>query len=128
MSIKEPVYIVAGDAMKELMEKVFPERKTIPFREDLSKGTYEGFVIDRDFIRNRASFWNVSEDEYSDKIAPIIDLDLSQNFILCFGEDDCCRANLEFLIGYLKGRGYSRTIQIKIVNEYDLNEIREYTV
>ena len=31
-------YVVAGDEMQKLMQLKFPERKTIPFREDFSKG------------------------------------------------------------------------------------------
>ena len=61
-------YIVAGDEMQKLMAEKYPDRKAIPFREDLSKGNYQGFSIDSEFISGRASFWNVSEDEYIQKL------------------------------------------------------------
>ena len=38
-------YIVAGDEMQKLMRSKFPNRKTIPFREDFSKGEYSGFFF-----------------------------------------------------------------------------------
>ena len=119
-------YIVAGDAIQKLMAEKYPDRKTIPFREDLSKGNYNGFSIDSDFISQRASFWNVSEDEYIQKLYPIINIDLTDKFILCFGDDECCKANLKFLIGYLKSKGYAEHLKIQIVDEYNLDLLNEY--
>ena len=125
---KNHIYIVAGDEMQKLMSSKFPERDIIPFREDLSRGEYEGFSIDEEFIRHRAAFWNVSEKEYTENISPIVNLDVSQNYILCFGEDECCKANLEFVIAYLKHRGYTKSIHVQIVDEYNLEMQREYVV
>ena len=119
-------YIVAGDAMQKLMAEKYPDRKTIPFREDLSKGNYKGFAVDSEFINQRASFWNVSEDEYIQKLYPIINIDLTDKFVLCFGDDECCRANLKFLTGYLKNQGYADQITVQIVDEYNLNLLNEY--
>ena len=68
------IYIVAGDAMQKLMAQKYPNRKTIPFREDFSKGC------------------------------------------------------LEFMIAYLKDKGYAGRIQVQIVNEYNLSLLREYFV
>ena len=121
-------YIVAGDEMARVMSERHPERKIIPFREDLSKGIYNGFAIDSDFIRSRASFWKVGEAEYIKKLRPIINLDTSGDLVLCFGEDDCCRANMEFVIGYLRGRGYARALRVNIVDEYTLDLLNEYYV
>ena len=121
-------YIVAGDEMARVMSDRHPERKIIPFREDLSKGIYNGFAIDSDFIRSRAGFWQVSEAEYVEKLKPIIELDKDSQIVLCFGEDECCRANMEFMIGYLRGRGYSKALRVNIVNEYTLDLLNEYFV
>ena len=121
-------YIVAGDEMARVMSDRHPERKIIPFRENLSKGIYNGFAIDSDFIRSRASFWKVGEAEYIKKLNPIIELDTTEQIVVCFGEDDCCRANMEFVIGYLRGRGYARALWVNIVDEYTLDLVNEYFV
>ena len=119
-------YIVAGDEMQKLMALKFPDRKTIPFCEDLSKGECVGFDFDAEMISKRASFWNVTTEEYIDKLSPIIDLDITKKYVLCFGDDACCRVNLAFMIGYLKARGYSQPIQVQILNEYNLDLQKEY--
>ena len=126
MQKDDPIYIVAGDEMQKLFQTRFPEIQTIPFREDLSKGDPCGFLLDEAFCAERASFWGVSKAEYCSKMSPIIGLDLARNYVLVFGEDACCTANLNFLIGYLKGRGYAKEIRVRIVNEYDLTILREY--
>ena len=122
------VYIVAGDEMQKLMKKKFPERNTIPFREDFSKGDYRGFEFDDDMIRRRSTYWEVSKEEYVEKLFPIINIDLSKEYVLCFGEDKCCTFNLNFLLEYLKNLGYSKDIQVNIVNEYNLNVLKEYVI
>ena len=127
MEKKGNVYIVAGDEMQKLFGKLFPEYETIPFREDLSQGSYEGFCFSETFITDRASFWGVSKEDYLGKMAPIIDLDITRNYILTFGADECCAANLKFMIGYLKNKGYKKPIRVRIVNEYDLNVLQEYS-
>ena len=126
MEKESQVYIVAGDEMQRMMKNRYPDYETIPFREDFSKGHVDGFLINRDFIEERAAFWGVTQVEYRDKFAPIIDLDLARQYVLCFGEDDCCQANLKFMVGYLRSRGYDRPIQIRIINEYDLTVLEEY--
>ena len=122
------MYIVAGDEMEKLMNEKYSSRNVIPFREDFSKGEYNGFDFDSKFIANRSSFWNVSENEYIQKMSPIINLDLSKDYILCFGDDDCCKANLSFMIGVLKSRGYLKPIKVLIVDEYNLTVLRDYII
>ena len=124
--MRDPVYIVAGDEMKKLMVGTVPEERIIPFREDLSKGRYDGFQIDAEFIAKRAAFWGVSQDEYKEKMLPIIRLDMSEAYILRFGTDACCKANLEFVIGWLKKNGYTKPIRVQLVDEYDLRVLEEY--
>ena len=121
-------YIVAGDEMARVMGERHPDRKIVPFREDLSKGNYKGFAIDSDFIGERAGFWGDSEAEYIEKLRPIIDLDPTQQIVLCFGDDECCRANMEFMSGYLRGRGYAQPLRVNIVDEYTLDLLNEYRV
>lgn len=122
------IYIVAGDEMARLMSERYPDRRIIPFREDLSRGSYDGFSIGPDFIRERATLWAVSSKEYIEKLEPIINLDTKEAFVLCFGEDECCRSNLEFMIGYLKSKGYTKPLKVQIVDEYTLELLREYWV
>lgn len=122
------IYIVAGDEMKKIMEINFPNRKIIPFREDFSKGKITSEVLDNNLISERTKFWGVLETEYIKKISPILNLDLDENYILCFGEDDCCKANLTFMINYLKRKKYSKQIKVQIVDEYTLEIKKEYLV
>ena len=126
MQNEEYIYVVAGDAMQKLMKEKFPERKTIPFRDDLSKGGCPGFFFTADFIACRASFWGVTEDDYIKKMSPIMDIDTSRDYILCFGEDDCCKANLKFMLGYLKAKGCSKRVIVNVLDEYDLTVLKEY--
>ena len=121
-------YIVAGDEMARVMREKHPARKIIPFREDLSKGICNGFAIDSAFIRERASFWGDSEAEYVEKLKPIIELDTTEQIVICFGDDECCRANMEFMISYLKDKGYAKPIRVNIVDEYTLDLLNEYYV
>ena len=123
---EEAIYIVAGDEMQKLFSEKFPAVRTIPFCEDFSKGSYKGFSFDDALIFERASFWGVSEEEYRKKMAPIMDLDFSKPYLLTFGEDECCLANRRFLIGYLKSKGYSKPIKVRVVNEYDLTLLQEF--
>ena len=120
------IYIVAGDEMLKIMKRKNPERDIIPFREDFSKGTYSGYDFTAEFIANRANNFGVSKEEYKAGIAPIINLDFSANYILYFGEDDCCKANLAFLLNYFKEHKYQKTLKIRIVDERSLEIIREY--
>lgn len=122
----ELYYIVAGDEMQKLMNSEFPERKTIPFREDFSQGEFSGFNFDEEFIRKRASLWNVSEKNYIENFSPIINLDMTEQYVLCFGEDECCKANLEFMVGYLRCKEYSQPIEVQILDEYNLKIKKEY--
>ena len=123
------IYIVAGDEMQKLMKEKYPWVRTIAFREDLSKGSFdERYSFDEKFIADRAAFWGVSEDEYTNSMSPVMDLDMSESYVLFFGEDDCCRTNLKFMTAYLKGKGYHSPIKVIIVDEYSLEVLREYCV
>ena len=121
-------YIVAGDEMQKLMALKFLDRKTVPFREDFSKGERGGFDFDAEMINKRAAFWNVSTEDYIDKLSPIINLDLTKKYVLCFGDDACCKANLAFMIENLKAKGYSQPIQVQILNEYNLELQKKYFI
>ena len=123
-----PLYIVAGDEMQKIMRRMFPERESVPFREDLSKGPVKGNQITGEFISERAAFWGVSPEEYERNLDGIINLELAREVVLCFGEDDCCKANCAFMLAYLKQKGYKKPIRVKVVNEITLEILREYTV
>ena len=120
------IYIVAGDEMQKLFKEKYPSINTIAFRENLSEGNYDGYQFTKEFIKSRSSFWNVSEYDYIEKMSSIIELDISKEYVLCFGNDKCCVENLKFVIGYLKEKGYSKKIKVQIVNEKDLSIIDEY--
>ena len=126
---EDSIYIVAGDEMQKLMKEKCPWVRTIPFREDLSKGSFgERCSFDGKFVADRSAFWGVSEDEYIRNMSLVMDLDMSENYVLCFGDDDCCRANREFMTAYLKSKGYHSPIKVIIVDEYSLEVLREYCV
>ena len=126
MKKENVIYIVAGDEMKKTMGIKYPNRIIIPFRENLSIGQNNRFTIDNVFIEERTKALNVNKEEYIKKMKPIIDIDINKEYILVFGEDDCCKANLNFVINYLKARGYDKKIKVNIVDEYNLEIIREY--
>ena len=122
----DATYIVAGDLMQQLMARLYPQLRSLPFCEDLSRGSYTGDIIDNAFICQRALFLGVDQTYYRDKIAPIMHLDKRRNYILCFGEDACCQANLAFLLRYLRAIGYTKPIRVRIVDELTLQILREY--
>ena len=126
MTDRGTVYVAAGDEMKKLLEKRFPGCECVPFREDFSRGEREGGFFTARFIEERAAFWGIPAERYREDLAPVTGLDLSRDLVLIFGEDACCRANLAFLLEYLKSRGYSRPVTVRIVDEYDLTVKREY--
>ena len=126
MDFTSIVYIVSGDEMYKIMKKKYPDRIIIPFREDLSKGEYHSFLIDEEFINERSKQWNISKDEYVNNMKDIIDIDVCKKYVLVFGEDDCCKANLSFVLQYLKKKEYLNTIDVQIVDEYSLEIIKEY--
>ena len=122
------VYIVAGDEMQKLFAEKYPDVKTIPFRENFSVGTYDGYVFDDEFVKHRAQTFGATIEDYKSKLAPIINLDFSKEYVLCFGECDCCKANLKFLTNYLLANDYAHPIKIRIVDELTLETIREYVL
>ena len=127
-NIKNYIYIVAGDEMKKLMSARFPERIIVPFCEDFSKGSCNYLDLNDNLLSERATFWHVSKSQYIEKLLPIINLDMSKDYILCFGDDACCNANLKFMVNYLKYKGYSKKIKIQILNEYNLKIKKEYFI
>lgn len=121
-------YIVAGDEMQKLFSEKFPSVRTIPCRENFAVGKCKGSAFDDTFVRTRAEELGTTVEDYKEKLAPIINLNFAKEYVLVFGEDDCCRANLEFLINYLQQNGYKHPICVKIVDELTLDTIREYQV
>jgi hypothetical protein len=120
------VYIVAGDCMLEKFNKLYPNLFAIPFREDFSKGQYKEPLFSDDFINKRCIVHNTTEGDYISKLSPIIHLDFKKEYVLCFGEDECCQANLKFMIEYLKKNNYKHKIKVNILNEDSLELIKEY--
>lgn len=125
---KDYVYIVAGDCMKDKFNKLYLSYNSIPFREDFSKGYYTKPFFSDEFINNRCIVHNTTIADYIDKLSPIINLDFNKEYVLCFGEDDCCKANLKFMIDYLKSNNYKYNIRIMILNEETLDIINEYSL
>ena len=104
-------YILAGDEMKKLFAQMYPTINAVPFKEDLSLGDLEGYSIDEKFIEERSSFWGVTQEEYAHNISPIVELDITRSLALVFGEDDCCKANMAFMMNYLRQRGYAKPLK-----------------
>lgn len=122
------VYIVAGDCMLDKFNKMYPDLYAIPFREDFSKGKHKETFFSDDFINSRCTTHNTIKEDYINKLNPIINLDFNKEYVLCFGEDDCCKANLKFVIDYLKSNNYKHKIRIRILNEESLELIKEYSL
>lgn len=122
------VYIVAGDCMLDKFNKMYPDFYAIPFREDFSKGEFKETFFSDDFINSRCTTHNTTKEDYINKLNPIINLDFNKEYVLCFGEDDCCKANLKFMIDYLKSNNYKHKIRIRILNEESLELIKEYSL
>lgn len=122
------VYIVAGDEMLKIFGEKYHEVKAIPFRENFSVGTYDGCAFDDEFVKHRAEVFGVSVEDYKEKLDPIIHLDFAKKYVLCFGECECCKANLKFLTNYLLACGYAHPIKVLIVDELTLETIREYCI
>ena len=123
---KDYMYIVAGDLMQDKFNKLYPDIHTIPFRENFSKGSYNEPFFNEEFINNRCSVHNTTKDDYINKLDPIINLDFNKEYVLCFGEDECCKENLKFMIKYLKNNNYKYVIRVNIVDEETLELINEY--
>lgn len=117
--------IVAGEELKKIMSSVLDN--PIPFNEDMSRGEWHSQPFTDEFCLERASFHNVSLNEYKEKLSLFLDLikNIKKKDIvnLYFGEDEVCVANRTLLIDYLKPK--VDKLVLRIVDEYTGKEIKE---
>lgn len=110
--------IVAGEEMKKLLIDRFD---SIPFNEDMSKGSYSSEPFSNNFIKERSVVHNVSVEDYVSKMNEFLLLISKINnhdtLHLYFGDDDVCKANRTLLISYFKDKVCS--IYFHLMNEYE---------
>ena len=110
-------HIVAGEAMKKLLKDRFD---SIPFNEDMSKGSYSCEPFSFDFIKERSAVHGVTIDDYVTNMNEFLSLipKLHGNDIihLYFGDDAVCKSNSELLITYLDNK--VDTIFFHLMDEY----------
>ena len=110
-------HIVAGEEMKKLLKDRFD---SIPFNEDMSKGSYTYEPFSDGFIKERSAVHGVTIDDYVSNLKEFLSflpLVHSNDVInLYFGDDAVCKSNSELLITYFKKR--VDTIIFHLINEY----------
>lgn len=114
--------------MQEKWNKNILNVKLFLLEKIFQKGNYMEPFLSDDFITNRCNVHGVDREDYTNKLSPIINLNFDKEYVLCFGEDDYCKANLNFMINYLRINNYKYRIRIKILNEDTLELIKEYMI
>lgn len=119
--------IVAGKEMKKLLKDRF---YTIPFNEDMNKGSYSEEPFSIGFIKERSKVHKVTTADYINNTNEFLSLlpriKDDDTIHLYFGNDKTCIANRRFLINYLKDK--VNQIVLHIVNEYTGEEISQSIV
>ena len=110
-------HIVAGEAMKKLLKDRFD---SIPFNEDMSKGSYSYEPFSFDFIKERSAVHGVTIEDYVSNMNEFLSLlpKIHKNDVihLYFGDDAVCKSNSELLIAYFKDK--VDTIFFHLMDEY----------
>ena len=110
-------HIVAGEEMKKLLKDRF---NSIPFNEDMSKGSYQSEPFSDAFIKERSAVHGVTVDGYVSNmkefltfLPKVCDKDIIH---LYFGDDPVCSSNSGLLIKYFKDKG--NTVYFHLMDEY----------
>jgi hypothetical protein len=122
---KDYIYIVAGEEMAKVFSNFWPELKTIPCNENMSIGKYSYVPFSTPFIEERIKALNASKEDYLNKMNPLINLDLSKEYCLVFGEDECCKKNMEMLIDYFSYLNYSHRLHVIVLYDEVNLKIKE---
>ena len=119
-----PVFIIPGDAIKNL----YPNGA--PMRETMIAGPSNSEVFSPAFIKARAAYHNESEAEYAEKVIgalPQKDKLLSEELTLVFGFEAFCQMNLLTILAYLAQLGRELPVTIKLIDEFKNNqELRSF--
>ena len=113
------VFIIPGDAIKDL----YPNGA--PMRETMIAGPNDSEVFSPAFIKARAHYHNESEAEYAEKVIgalPEKDKLLSEDLTLVFGFDAFCQINLLTILAYLAQLGRELPVTIKLIDEFRGNQ------
>ena len=115
------IHITAGDCLKEILEKLYPDETFIPFREAMIQGSYTAKLFSQDFINERAAVHNVSPALYTENLRPFLEfLTHIRNYdrvVLWFGDEPFCNANKKVVIQTLKEYGYQGALLSNTVVE-----------
>ena len=111
--------------MVKVFSNFYPELKTIPCNENMSIGKSSCVPFSNPFIEERIKALNVSKEDYLNKMNPLINLDLSKEYCLVFGEDECCKKNMEMLINYFSYLDYSYHLHIIVLYDEVNLKIKE---
>ena len=116
-------HIVAGEEMKKLFKDRFD---SIPFNEDLNKGSFCSEPFSEKFILERSAVHKVSTELYKEKLSSFLKMlkliNKDDDIHLYFGEDETCLANRNLLIDYLANK--VRHLYLHVVDEYTGDEIK----
>ena len=111
--------------MVKVFSNFYPELKTIPCNENMSIGKSSYVPFSNPFIEERIKVLNVSKEDYLNKMNPLINLDLSKEYCLVFGEDECCKKNMEMLINYFSYLDYPYHLHIIVLYDEVNLKIKE---
>ena len=119
-----PVFIIPGDAIKDL----YPNGA--PMRETMIAGPSDSEVFSPAFIKARAAYHNESEAEYAKKVLGALPEKaqlLSEDLTLVFGFEAFCQMNLLTILAYLAQLGRELPVTIKLIDEFKNNqELRSF--
>lgn len=119
-----PVFIIPGDAIKDL----YPNGA--PMRETMIAGPSDSEIFSPAFIKARALYHNESEAEYANKVIGALPQRaqlLSEELTLVFGFEAFCQMNLLTILAYLAQLGRELPVTIKLIDEFKNNqELRSF--
>ena len=115
------INVTAGDCLNEILQKRYPTKRFIPFREAMIKGGYSSSIFSPGFLEERAKVHGVTTSEYTHSLKEVLDLlenvNKYQTITLWFGEEPFCQANVTTLIQGLKDYGFKGEIILNLVIE-----------
>lgn len=115
------INITSGDCLNELLENKYKDETFVPFCEAMINGEYHHELFSEEFMQERASFHNVSLQEYKTKLKGFLNLLKNINdydeIVLWFGDEPFCQTNTKIVLKTLKEYQYKGKLILNIVNE-----------
>lgn len=127
------LHITSGDAFNEYLQTKVCET-VLPFREVMMDGKASTGIFSDTFIRLRAAFLGVSEEEYRSKSVVFDALKNGANryetLYLWFGRDVFCQMNFLTLLAYLEEIAYQGRVVWNVIDDesFSLLETVEVTL